>query len=127
MRLNHLDLPVPDVARTRDFFVDHLGFRHRETKGDDALAILEGDHGFILVISRLRAHGAQGFPADFHVGFHLESREAVEALHDRLAGAGVEIMMPPRAMRGGWGLYFRGPNGLLVEASWMPSLREAAG
>ena len=52
MRLNHLDLHVPDVAATRDFFRDHLGFTEIATRGANGLAILHDHNGLELVLSR---------------------------------------------------------------------------
>jgi catechol 2,3-dioxygenase-like lactoylglutathione lyase family enzyme len=60
------------------------------------------------------------YPEPFHVGFRLESRAAVDALHARLVDAGVEVLMAPRAMRGSWMFYFKAPGDVLVEASSAP-------
>jgi catechol 2,3-dioxygenase-like lactoylglutathione lyase family enzyme len=117
MHLNHLDLPMPDVAAARDFFVTHLGYMHVATRGQDALAILRDATGGVLVLSPLRPGGPQGFPEGFHIGFHLESRDAVDAMHARLSKADVELGHPPRSMRGGWMFYFKGPGDLLIEVA----------
>ncbi|HWU96285.1 MAG TPA: VOC family protein, partial [Sphingomonas sp.] len=85
MRLNHLDLPVPDLAEARAFFERWLGFRHLQTLGDNGLSILSDDAGLVLVLSRLRRTGAQGFPDGFHIGFHLADEAAVATLHAALA------------------------------------------
>jgi len=98
MRLNHLDLAVPDVALARDFFTSHFGLRHRETLGCDGLAILADDSGLVLVLSRWRKRGAAAYPD----GFHIE-------------------IQPPSAMRGGWMFYLTGPGGVLIEVSWRPA------
>jgi catechol 2,3-dioxygenase-like lactoylglutathione lyase family enzyme len=52
MQLNHLDLPVPDVAATAAFFTDHLGFTLLDMRGNAGLAVLQGDGGFVLVLTR---------------------------------------------------------------------------
>jgi catechol 2,3-dioxygenase-like lactoylglutathione lyase family enzyme len=120
MRLNHLDLAVPDLPAARAFFVDLLGFRHRETLGRDGLAILEDDSGLVLVLSRLRRQGPATYPEGFHVGFLLEGRAAVDALHQRLTAAGVEVLGPPAEMRGRWLFYCHAPGGILVEVAHRP-------
>ncbi len=53
MQLNHLDLSVPDVALARSFFETAFGFTHLATKGNDGMAILQGDGDFILVLTRV--------------------------------------------------------------------------
>lgn len=120
MRLNHLDLPVPDVAAARDFFADWLGFTPVETRGADGLAILRDTSGLVLVLSRLRRSGAQAMPEGFHIGFHLASEDEVTALHRRLLGAGVGDIAPPSMQRGAFSFYFEGPGAILVEVASRP-------
>jgi len=54
MRLNHIDLAVPDIAVARDFFETHLGFTHQQTLGQNGLSILRDEGGLVLVLSRLQ-------------------------------------------------------------------------
>ncbi len=58
MHINHIDIPVPDIAATRDFFLNRLGFVHVATLGRDGLAILKDDHGTVLVLSRVKGFGS---------------------------------------------------------------------
>lgn len=117
MHLNHLDLPVPDVAATRRFFEAHFGFRHLETKGRDGLSILQDDAGLVLVISR--AGEGEGFPRQFHIGFLQRDEAAVRSLHERFSMAGLDVS-PVSAMRGGVMFYGHAPGGILFEVSWRP-------
>lgn len=116
MRLNHLDLPVPDVAAARTFYVEHLGFTHIETLGQDGLAILRDADGLVLVLSRLRKTGAKHFPEGFHIGFHLAEAAAVHSLYARLEAAGV-VEQPPSIQRGALSFYFLAPGEVLVEVA----------
>lgn len=118
MRLNHLDLAVPDIAAAREFFETHLGFIHQQTLGQDGLSILRDDGGLVLVLSRLQKRGAQAYPDGFHIGFHLESEAAVQELYERMTGAGVEIPAPPSVQRGALGFYFTAPGEILVEVAY---------
>lgn len=125
MRLNHLDLHVPDVASTRDFFRDRLGFTETETRGMDGLAILHDDAGLELVISRpIAKFGSGDTPTagvnTYHIGFMLGSREEVDALFDQLRAAGAETGGEPRAVRGGWLFYCFAPGRILIEIGWHP-------
>jgi catechol 2,3-dioxygenase-like lactoylglutathione lyase family enzyme len=122
LRLNHLDLHVPDVAQTRDFLVAYFGFKHLDTKGADALAILEDDAGFELVIScpneKLRGADQATLGVNTcHIGFIVSERGDVDALHARLIAGGVELADAPKPMRGGWGFYVRAPGQILIEVS----------
>lgn len=88
MRLNHLDLHVPDVAATRDVLVAVFGLNAVETRGSNGLAILRDDAGLELVISRPveRFGGADTVSVGrntYHIGFMQPSREAVDVLFER--------------------------------------------
>ena len=117
MQLNHLDLPVSDVRSTATFFERFFGFRLAEMKGRDELAILKGEGGFTFVLSPLRSDGPQELPAELHVGFHLESEDAVRALHARLTEAAVERVSPLDVRRGALLFYCYAPGPLLVEVA----------
>lgn len=118
MRLNHLDLPVPDVAATAAFFTEYLGFRQLDMRGKDALAILQDESGFVLVLNRAPAAEPLQFPGWFHIGFLLESDEAVHATHARLQRAGLaDLPAAPSVMRGALLFYFHAPGGIMVEVS----------
>jgi catechol 2,3-dioxygenase-like lactoylglutathione lyase family enzyme len=113
VNLNHLNLPVPDVAEAAEFFVKFFGFRHAEKKGD-ALAVLLDDAGFTLILSNFGPNA--DYPRDFHIGFILESREAVDGLYLKLWAAKLTTE-PPKAMHGSWGFYCKEPGGIVIEVS----------
>lgn len=127
MRLNHLDLHVPDVGATRDFFVSVFGLTEVETRGANGLAILRDDAGLELVISRPveKFGGADTVSVGrntYHIGFMQPSREAVDLLFERAKSAGCEIWKPPSAIRGGWAFYCFAPGQILVEVGWRMDL-----
>lgn len=115
MKLNHLNLAVPDVVAARQLFETHFGFRHQLTRGADALAILEGRDGFVLVLTR-SAPPVQ-YPAPFHLGFFCETRDEVSAKHAELQAAGWSVEMEPRMVHGSFGFYFTALDGLLIEVA----------
>lgn len=114
MRLNHVNLTVPDVARTREFFETHFGLRCVADKGRDALAVLIDETGFILTLNNFEKAPEVEYPGAFHVGFMQDSREKVDEIHQRLTAAGVDVE-PAREFHGAWTFYFRAPGGILVE------------
>lgn len=126
MRLNHLDLSVPDVAAAVPFFEQALGFRLLETKGNAGMAILEGDGGFVLVLTRAPDTGQPLYPKTFHIGFLVASEQAVHEAFERIGRAGIELPDPPAPMRGSLMFYLRGPGNILVEISHRPGAGEAA-
>ena len=94
MLLNHLDLHVPDVQRTAAVLVTYFGFRQEFSR--TGLVILRDEANFELVVSEPVA----GFgTADqmrlgvstYHIGFILNSTEAVDQMYASLQLADVEL------------------------------------
>jgi catechol 2,3-dioxygenase-like lactoylglutathione lyase family enzyme len=125
MRMNHLDLHVPDVAAARDFFVDIFGLKATETRGRDNLAILSDDAGLEIVLSRpVDKFGAADTVSvganTYHIGFILTQRNDVDILYNRLINGGYEAWHEPREIRSGWLFYAFGPGKILIEVGWRP-------
>lgn len=117
MKLNHLNLTVPDVAETRTFFETYFGLTPIGEAPNDAIAALFDDDGFVLTLMR----GEEpSYPRMFHIGFGQESEEQVNVLHQRLHADGFEVS-PPKRAHGAWTFYFPAPGGIRVEVmhqSW---------
>ena len=114
MRLNHLNLTVPDVVRTREFFETYFGFRCVADRGRGALAVMIDESGFVLTLNNFEKADKVEYPGAFHVGFIQESREQVDAIYQRLTAGGFAAE-PPREFHGAWTFYFRAPGDFLVE------------
>jgi catechol 2,3-dioxygenase-like lactoylglutathione lyase family enzyme len=118
--LNHLNLTVPDVRKTRDFFETYFGFRcvaergRGALKGRGALTVLVDESGFVLTLNNFEEAAIVEYPGVFHIGFMQESRERVDEIYQRLKAGGFE-MEPPREFHGAWTFYLRAPGGFLVE------------
>lgn len=120
MILNHLDLYVPDVVATRDFFLRHFDFRHDRTLGADALAILHDDAGMELVISKpvAKRGGADQVTlgtTTYHIGFHLPSMATVDQVFCRVRDD--QHVDPPRVMRGRYLFYCIAPGNVVIEVA----------
>lgn len=118
MRLNHLDVHVPDVVRTASLFTSVFGLR--ETFSRPGLIILSDDEGFELVISE----PVSGFETSdqvtlgkstYHVGFIVDSTKEVDDVFLRLQSADVQLGRPPKAIRGGWLFYCTAPGNIQIE------------
>ncbi|MEO6015591.1 MAG: VOC family protein [Devosia sp.] len=119
MRLNHIDLHVPDVQATTDFFVRYLGFTLIDTRANGGLAILSDGHGLELVLSRAIAKfgsedQSQRSTVSYHVGLIVETHAEVDAVHAAMRAGGVNVQEPSE-MRGGWLFYCHAPGNVLVE------------
>jgi lactoylglutathione lyase len=114
MRLNHLNLVVPDVRQAREFFETYFGFRCIASPGRDVLAVLVDESGFLLNLSNFEKTTDVEYPDGFHIGFMQETRERVDEIHERLRSGGIEVE-PPGEYHGAWTFYFRAPGGFLIE------------
>jgi catechol 2,3-dioxygenase-like lactoylglutathione lyase family enzyme len=114
MALNHVNLTVPEVARTREFFETYFGFRCVAERGRDALAVLIDESGFVLTLNNFDRVTEVEYPGAFHIGFIQESSERVDQLYERITSAGFDAKAP-REFHGAWTFYFRAPGGFLVE------------
>jgi lactoylglutathione lyase len=115
MRLNHVNLTVPDVSRTREFFETYFGFRSLVLKGRDALAVLVDETGFILTLNNFDKATEVEYPGAFHIGFMQESRERVDEMYKRLTSGDSRSTRPRSSM--GPGRFTSAPR----VASWSRS------
>lgn len=113
MTINHVNLVVTDVQNTVDFFEKYFEFRCELVKGENVIAVLENKENFTLVVMNNK-NGDTTYPKDFHIGFMLESTEAVDGLYDKLIGGKIEITQAPKKIRDSYGFYFYFDN-LFIE------------
>lgn len=91
LRLNHLGLPVTDVARSRRFYEDYFAFDPATAQRyEDGTVIIRDATGFDLALHECAAVPEP--PPFLHFGFHLEDAEQVRSLLTRLRGDGVRIV-----------------------------------
>jgi lactoylglutathione lyase len=114
MRLNHLNLTVPEVAQTRAFFETYFGFRCILERARNALAVLSDESGFILTLNNFEKATEVEYPGAFHIGFMQESPARVDEIYERVKSGGFNVE-PPKEFHGAWTFYFRAPGNFLVE------------
>jgi catechol 2,3-dioxygenase-like lactoylglutathione lyase family enzyme len=116
--MDHLAIPVSDQERSRRFYEDYFGFGARPPRRhDDGVLMLYDARGFALALGP--AHGPIARPEWMHFGVLLPDRDAVLALRDRLAAAGVELV-EQWDEPGYASVKCRDPDGYIVEAAWEP-------
>ena len=95
MRLNHLNLTIPDVARTREFFETYFGLRCVFERGRDVLAVLVDV--FPDQIGHLREHvGRMHLPRQTATGLEnlngqLSQTGTLPLRQQRLHGTGMLV------------------------------------
>ncbi|MDR6816619.1 catechol 2,3-dioxygenase-like lactoylglutathione lyase family enzyme [Neorhizobium sp. 2083] len=123
MRMNHIDIHVPDVAATSAFLIRHFGLTLREMRGVNGLAILEDDSGLEIVVSRpVEKFGGAEQQAlgavTYHLGFIQPERAEIDRLYRELQAGDAELVGEPREMRGGYLFYCLAPGRVLIEVGW---------
>ena len=77
------------------------------------IIILLDDAGFVLTLMKLGSKSAGSYPANFHVGFFLDSEAKVDAIHGRMVADGLDVAAPKREHS--YSFYVSAPGGFLVE------------
>ena len=114
MKLNHLNLTVTDVPKTRAFLEKHFGLR--SMAGNNNLALLSDDGGMVLTLTSMKVANETvvKYPATFHIGFAQESEARVNDINRRLKEDGFDVP-PPSRQHGAWTFYFQAPGGFTIE------------
>ena len=105
--VHHLGLTVPDLAATRSFFIDVLGF-DQVGERPDYPAVFVSDGTVMITLWQAADPGtATAFDRKNVVGLHhlallLPTQDSLDQLHERLAAtAGVAIEFAPQPLRDG--------------------------
>jgi catechol 2,3-dioxygenase-like lactoylglutathione lyase family enzyme len=108
MTINHLNLPVSNVAEAITFFESHFDFKCLEIKGDNMIAVLRNPADFTLVLmsSKMNKTDNTTYPDAFHIGFILDSVEKVNETFSNLKAGGIQPEREPQKIRDSFGFYF---------------------
>lgn len=122
MRMNHLDLYVPDVRATAEFLTAYFGLRLVDMRGQNGLAVLNDDAGMEIVISHPigKFGGSDQVSIDketYHIGFVLPSRDDVNDVWKRLQDSTDCEIGEPREARGCWLFYCKAPGRINIEVA----------
>jgi metallothiol transferase len=111
--IQHLNLQVADLARARAFYTELLGFRTSFAQGNTLWLDAGGD---LLGLSQGAPPEARSFE---HFGFMVESAGEVDRFAEQLRAGGVALEKGPYTRSDGRSVYFRDPDGHLLEIFWL--------
>lgn len=142
---SHVGLSTLDLEATRAFYEDVLGFRAVRC---DVLEVKEGgrirhvffDCGRGQLLAFMEPRGIPGIPTEYdaginrglgvpdafyHFAFDVESHEALLTKRAALLAKGVKVS--PVVDHDGWmeSIYFKDPNGVMLEFAWQSRALEA--
>lgn len=104
---NHIGLTIPDLNRTRAFFVDTLGFEQVGEVPDYPAAFLTDGVTMITLWQAAEPEAAVAFDRKnviglHHLAFNVDGAEALDALHGTLAeNDDVIVEFAPEPLGGG--------------------------
>ena len=104
---HHIGLTVPDLAETRTFFLDTLGFSQVGEVSDYPAVFLSDGTTMITLWQVEDPESALSFDRKNIIGLHhvalkVHDAEALNALHDKLATTdGVMVEFAPESLGGG--------------------------
>ena len=123
MNLNHINIPVDDVAANRDFFKKYFDMTTVFEVGKPTLTGtgLADKAGTLFNITHFDETETEPivYHHDFHIGFFVDTDEEVDAIYARLAAGGLVIAEAPKKEFGRYTFYVKAPGGFDVEVACM--------
>jgi catechol 2,3-dioxygenase-like lactoylglutathione lyase family enzyme len=116
MKLNHINLPVSDVASSRDFFAKYFGMVTSMELGRGVMSMMRDEGGMVLILSHFHKNEEIHYHKDFHIGFFFDSRQEVDDMHARMIADGLDADAP-RTFPGRYGFYLQSPGGFVTEVA----------
>jgi catechol 2,3-dioxygenase-like lactoylglutathione lyase family enzyme len=123
--LNHLGLVVDDIAAARRWFVDTLGLKVLEDRGEllfimagrdvlavktPAMAVAKPEHG-----GEATGSSRAGYQSLDHYGFYASTPAEVDAFARHVETHGAKLLKGPYDRSDGRSVYFKDPLGLVGE------------
>jgi lactoylglutathione lyase len=111
MVLNHLNLTVDDLERSKEFLVKYFGLT--DQGGNRKMTFLQDENGLVLTLMKAAEKAEVRYPGSFHIGFIVESKEKVNSINDMLKSEGFDVPSPKKYHA--WTFYFQAPGGFTIE------------
>ncbi len=108
IKFDHMTVPVSDARRSRDFYVDTLGFKVEFEDAARNLVAIQDDAGFTIFLSDAPV------PRDGNKCAFTMQVKNVDETYTELSGRGVKFEKAPQKNFWGYGAELRDPDGYLV-------------
>jgi len=122
-KVSHIVLPVSDVQKSREWYVNKLGFT-LERERDEAVGIKDESGLTIFLLKTGDSLAGQKITLTIQVG-------DVDSKHQELAALGVNFVSPPKRQFWGYGAEVLDPDGYMNhvwdEVTMAEAMREMSG
>jgi catechol 2,3-dioxygenase-like lactoylglutathione lyase family enzyme len=119
--LRHVALNVRDVAKSIDFYTRIMGMSIEWNPDPDNVYLTSGSDN--LALHKAAENLQQGFQSVDHIGFIVDTPEAVDRWAERLKSLGVSFTHEPKTHRdGARSFYFLDPDGLQIQLIYHPPI-----
>ncbi len=125
-RISVVTLGVKDLAASRRFYVEGLGWKS-VFENPGIVFFQAGGMVFALFLRNELAKDFEGDPSTFgraaiSLGYNVRAKAEVDPLMHRAAQAGAKILVPASEKSwGGYSGYFADPDGFAWEVAWNPA------
>jgi uncharacterized protein len=125
-RISLITLGVKDLAASRRFYVDALGWKP-VYQDNEIIFFQTGGLVFVLFLHDKLAADFGADPASLgrapmSLGYNVRTKLEVDQLMERAAAAGAKILKPARETTwGGYSGYFADPDDFAWEIAWNPA------
>lgn len=118
-RIDHLQMNVADVEKSKNFFIEKLGFKLHSIIPGEGVFVCSGDVliGFFDAKDYAKVHGGQPEPLGItHIGFEVDD---VEKAQQELIDKGIEFRRKPTVNAGTGRMItgFKDPDGFTWQLS----------
>ena len=116
MKFDHLNLPVSNLERSRDWWVSTIGLKVEFEVPDTRTVALNDGEGFAIFLQE-KAGAASGIALWFQV-------DDVDAIHDTWSARGIRFNHGPQKNFWGYGPELADPDGYLIRLWDQKSMKE---
>jgi catechol 2,3-dioxygenase-like lactoylglutathione lyase family enzyme len=108
MKFDHMTLPVSDPARSRDWYMQNLGFKLEFENLAAGFAAIQDDNDFTIFLQK-----AAGPLAGEKCSLTIQVAD-VDQTHRELSAQGVKLLGEPKRHFWGYGAELNDPDGYLI-------------
>ena len=125
--LRHVALNVRNVAKAAEFYTEVLGMKLEWLPDKENAYLTSGKDN--LALHELPAGSEPGLVQTLHhIGFIVRAPEQVDEWAERIRHKGIALAQEPKTHRdGARSIYFRDPDGLLIQLLYHPPISDNSG